>query len=275
MIKEVNFVNKPNYIEWVIEEQGVIFNDGVPLNSYKITYDISDDETLNQWALHIRRHYIRDKELEESLEDLPYTKKEYLKINKIPQRGGQGSVARSTDITEILVADILQFLMNYEVPRIKQLNRSNKDLPEHGTDVIGFRFENSIDKPNRKDVLVAAEVKSRLSNTNFNSIKDAVKHSKKDSFRVATTLDYYRLKLKQYGDIEDAKKILRFQLKSEYPYQTIYNAFAITSLDDINYNTIIQINGSDLNLELDQNVYFVHGNDLMNLAHNVYDRCKE
>lgn len=274
-MKEVNFMNKPNYIDWVIEENGVIFNDGVPLNSYKITYDVSDEETLNQWALHIRKHYIRDKELEESLEDLPFSKEEYLKINKIPQKGGQGSVARSTDITEILVADILQFLMNYEVPRIKQLNRSNKDLSEHGTDVIGFRFNDSVDKPSRKDILVAAEVKARLSSTSFDTIKDAVKYSKKDKFRVATTLDYYRLKLKQYGDIEDAKKVTRFQLKSQQPYKTIYNAFAITDLDDIDGNTVIQINGADLNLELDQNLYFIHGNDLMNLAHNVYDRCKE
>lgn len=116
-------MNRPNYIEWIIEEQGVVFNDGIPLNSYKITYDISDEETLNQWALHIRRHYIQDNELEESLKDLPYSKEEYLKTYKIPQRGGQGSVSRSADITEILVADMLQFLMNYEVPRIKQLNR--------------------------------------------------------------------------------------------------------------------------------------------------------
>ena len=271
----MNFMNRPNYIEWIIEEQGVVFNDGIPLNSYKITYDISDEETLNQWALHIRRHYIQDNELEESLKDLPCSKEEYLKTYKIPQRGGQGSVSRSADITEILVADMLQFLMNYEVPRIKQLNRSNKNLPEHGTDVIGFKFESSVDEPSRKDILIAAEVKANLSGTNFNTIKKAVNDSKKDNFRIATTLDYYRLKLKQYGDVDNARKILRFERKSEIPYKTIYNAFAMTSLDVIDDNTIIQINGSDLNLALNQNVYFVHGKDLMELAHNVYDRCKE
>lgn len=78
----MNFMNRPNYIEWIIEEQGVVFNDGIPLNSYKITYDISDEETLNQWALHIRRHYIQDNELEESLKDLPCSKEEYLKHTK-------------------------------------------------------------------------------------------------------------------------------------------------------------------------------------------------
>lgn len=177
-------MNKPNYKEWVIEEQGVIFNDGVPLNSYKITYDILDEETLNQWALHIRKHYIRDKALEESIEDLPFSKEEYLKINKILQRGGQGSVARSTDITEILVADILQFLMNYEVPRIKQLNRSNKDLPDHCTDVIGFKFNESVDKLSSKDILVAAKVKARLSSTSFDTIKMLLKIQKKTALEL-------------------------------------------------------------------------------------------
>lgn len=61
--------------------------------------------------------------------------------------------------------------MNYEVPRIKQLNRSNKNLPEHGTDVIGFKFESSVDEPSRKDILIAAEVKANLCGTNFNTIK--------------------------------------------------------------------------------------------------------
>lgn len=266
-------MEKPNYLDWIIEEQGISFNDGVPLNSYKITYDVSDEETLDQWAQHIRKHYIRDNELNESLEELSYSKEEYLREFIIPQKDRQGSVARSTDITEILVADILQFLLNYEVPRIKQLNRSNKNLSEHGTDVIGFRFSNSVDNPSRQDVLVASEVKAALSNINYETINKAVTDSKKDHFRVATTLDYYRLKLKQSGDVENSKKILRFQLKSQHPYKTIYNAFAITTLGNIENNTIIQINGADLNLELDQNVYFIHGNDLMSLAHNVYDRC--
>lgn len=273
MIKEVNFMNKPNYLDWIIEEQGIVFNDGVPLNSFKITYDISNEETLDQWAQHIRRHYIRDEDLEESLEDLPYTKEEYLKEYIIPQKDRQGAVARSSDITEILVADILQFLFDFEVPRIKQLNRSNKNLPEHGTDVIGFKFSESVDKPNRKDLLIAAEVKAALSKTSYDTISNAVNHSKKDNFRIATTLDYYRLKLKRYGDKENAKKVLRFQLKSEHPYEISYNAFAITNLENINSNTIVQINGADLNVKLNQNVYFIHGRDLMTLTHNIYDRC--
>ena len=69
---------KPQYIGWIIKENGIVFEDKVPLLSYRIDYDETKDDVIDEWADHIRKHYIRDEALEESISSLHLTKKEYL-----------------------------------------------------------------------------------------------------------------------------------------------------------------------------------------------------
>lgn len=59
-------MNRPQYINWIVKEDGVVFEDQQQLNCYKLSYEI-DDATLDDWALHIRRHYVSDDELEEDV----------------------------------------------------------------------------------------------------------------------------------------------------------------------------------------------------------------
>ena len=54
-------MDKPQYINWIVKEYGVVFEDQQPLNCYKLSYEI-DDDILDDWALHIRRHYVPDDE---------------------------------------------------------------------------------------------------------------------------------------------------------------------------------------------------------------------
>ena len=62
--------NRPAYLNWLIKEDGVIFEDGIGLQCYRIDYDITDACVLNEWAVHIRKHYITDADLAEAQEDL-------------------------------------------------------------------------------------------------------------------------------------------------------------------------------------------------------------
>ena len=57
-------MDKPKYLKWIVEEDGIIENFDRPLRCYIIDYN-KDTEVLDDWALHIRRHYISDEELEE------------------------------------------------------------------------------------------------------------------------------------------------------------------------------------------------------------------
>ena len=80
------------------------------------------------------------------------TVEEYLRQYVIPQKGEPfGPTARSNDISEILFADLFEFILNYEVPRCKQHNRSGKKESEHGTDIIAYRFFADGKAPHKND----------------------------------------------------------------------------------------------------------------------------
>lgn len=267
-------MNRPQYINWIVKEDGVVFEDQQPLNCYKLSYEI-DDAILDDWALHIRRHYVSDDELEEDVALHKLTAEEYLHQYAIPQAGEPfGPTARSNDISEILFADLFEFILNYEVPRCKQYNRSGKNESEHGTDVIAYRFYAEGKEPNKNDELVAIEVKARLSSTEAcATIKDAVVDSRKDEHRFSHTLDYYRKKLRSMGKSAEATDVARFQQKTEYPYKMSYVGAAISSLPTVKKKIIVGVKGTDLELKTDQSVFYVHGTDLMVLTHQVFERC--
>ncbi len=265
---------KPQYINWIVKEDGVVFEDQQPLNCYKLSYEI-DNNIFDDWALHIRRHYVQDDDLKEDLALHKLTAEEYLRQYVIPQKKESfGPTARSNDISEILFADLFEFVLNYEVPRCKQYNRSGKNESEHGTDIIAYRFYSKGKEPNKNDELVAIEVKARLSSTEAcATIKDAVADSKKDEHRFSHTLDYYRKKLRSMGRSAESADIARFQQKTEYPYKVSYVGAAISSLPTVEKKIIVGIKGADLELKTDQSVFYVHGTDLMDLTHHVFERC--
>ena len=203
------------------------------------------------------------------------TVEEYLHQYVIPQKGEPfGPTARSNDISEILFADLFEFVLNYEVPRCKQYNRSGKNESEHGTDIIAYRFFAEGKIPHKNDELVAIEVKALLSSSEAcKVIKDAASDSKKDEHRFSHTLNYYRKKLRSMGKTSEAEDVARFQQKTENPYKTAYVGAAISSLPSIEKKVIIGIKGADLELKTDQSVFYVHGADLMSPTHQVFERC--
>ena len=50
-------MDRPQYVNWIVREDGVVFEDQQPLNCYRLSYVI-DDAILDDWALHIRKHYV-------------------------------------------------------------------------------------------------------------------------------------------------------------------------------------------------------------------------
>ena len=90
-------------------------------------------------------------------------------------------------------------------------------------------------------------------------------------------LDYYRKRLGELNKKAEAAEVARFQNKAERSYKTTYIAAAVSSTLTIPNNVIIGINGDVLELTLkdSQRVFFVHGKKLMNLAHQIYERCKK
>ena len=275
-------MERPSYLKWLIEEKGVTLDNGESIQCYKLDY-VKDDETLNAWAIHIRRHYISDEELDESCEELEISPEEYLKQFVIPQKGKDrmAGTARSNGISEILFSDLLEFIYGLEVPRCRMDNMSGPSVYEHGTDVIGYKYYNADKSPDIKDRLVTVEVKAGLTQKTTQVIEKAVIDANKDEYRIAQSLDYMRKKLKRMNKQAEAEDILRFQKKTKYDYQLENYAAGMSSLEEIpeqkvdgnEMKIIPEIVGEDLRLKGDAGIYYVHGKSLMELAHNIYDRC--
>jgi len=98
-------------------------------------------------------------------------------------------------------------------------------------------------------------------------------------------LNYMRRKLRDMGKIDESNDILRFQFKTEagHDYTIDYIAAGITSMPtlqkikkgDKEVGIITGIDGASLAISDYRSIFFVHGKKLMELAHEVYERCKK
>ena len=266
-------MDRPKYIDWVIEESGICIKDGLPIKCYKINYS-QDDSILDDWALHIRRHYVSDEALAEDVDVLGMELEDYLREYIIPQKYETlGATVRSGDIAEIIVADLLEFIKGYSVPRYKQINRSGKNNSEHGTDVIAYRFEKADKTPSRRDELIAAEVKAKLTDESYDPIENAVNHSKKDTMRLARTINHCRKKLQELGLNSESQEVTRFLLKPEYDFQVKYIAAGLSSRETVEKEIKLSVSADELCIGINREIYYIHGKELMSLAHNIYERC--
>lgn len=267
-------MERPSYLDWIVEETGITIKDGIPITCYKIDYK-ENDTVLDEWAIHIRRNYIDDEDLVSDAEINGMSVEQYLHDYVIPQKDEHlGPTVRSGDITEILVCDLLEFIFNFSVPRYKQKNRSGKNNSEHGTDVIAYKFFNESKKPSEKDELIATEVKAMLSSDNYDPLEKAIIESKKDEQRLARTIDYCRKRLKELGNKEQAIEISRFLLKPDNNYKLTYAAAGISSRQTVDQEIKLSVLGEKLQISSKNKIFYIHGKTLMDLAHKVYERCK-
>ena len=262
------------YINWFVKESDVVLEDGVPITCYRLDY-IVNEEAYCELALHIRQHYESDDELSDSVSIMQLPVETYLRQFVIPQKDEPlGPTARSNDFTEIMVSDLLEFICGFDVPRCKQRNRSGKALSEHGTDILAYKFNKKDKSPSVKDTLLAVEVKAGLSSDEYTPINKAVTDSRKyDEVRHSHTLNYYRKKLRSINNHQQADDISRFQKKSEHNFIIDYIATSIISRETIPHNVILGIRGDDLELQQNNKIFLIHGKKLMDLAHDIFERC--
>ena len=267
-------MERPSYIDWLVEETGITIKDGIPIKCYKIDYK-EDETVLDEWALHIRRNYIEDEDLLADAEINEMSIEQYLCEYVIPQKNEHfGPTVRSGDITEILVCDLLEFVFGYSVPRYKQKNRSGKNNSEHGTDVIAYKFFNGNKSPNDKDELVATEVKAVLTSRDYLPLEKAITESKKDEQRLARTIDHCRKRLKELGNLEQSSEVARFLLKPDNTYNLTYAAAGFSSRQTVDQVIELSASGQELQIKSDQKIFYIHGKTLMDLSHKIYERCK-
>ena len=127
--------------------------------------------------------------------------------------------------------------------------------------------------PNDKDELVAAEVKATLSNMEYTPIKNAIIDSRKDEHRLARSVNYCRKRLKELGKIEEAEEVKRFLFKPDNNYRITYVAAGVSSRENVDDAIELDFSGEELEIRKNELIFYVHGKKLMELAHNIYQRC--
>jgi hypothetical protein len=265
---------KPPHLDWLVQEKQVTTSEGKLINVYELV--IQDNECiLNSWAKHLREHYCADSEIDVLRAGFGLERNEYLKTIKFPDaRISPGPSVRSGDFTEILVADYVQYVLDYIVPRTRYDRKVNRNSSTMGSDLIGYKCGKKI---SNNDELIVFEVKAKASNVpppSESRLQMAIHDSNKDVVRLAETLNAVAQRLIDRNDFEEAKRVQRFQNSADNPYRRTYAAAAVhsnMSFSETVLKTVSTLNHADPDLGL----IVIHCEKLMDFIHKVYRRACE
>jgi len=263
---------KPNHTYWFKKvEIDLKTIDGKSVNIVNFQYPQNYVEISNL-ASYIRNLYCKDEELDELRRATGLSRKEYLKQIKIPERG----MIKSSDFSEILVADYIEYVLNYIVPRTKYDNKINKDTSPGGIDVIGFKITD-ISQIYKDDILITCEVKAALREKNVDILKESIKDSKKDLYiRKAESLNAIKQRCKDRREIDMVKIVERFQNITDNPYTEVTGATAVNSMEIWDDRIVIESTCEEHPNKNNIFLLIIRGNDFMDLVNNLYERiCNE
>ncbi|MDD5610765.1 MAG: SAVED domain-containing protein [Candidatus Omnitrophica bacterium] len=235
-----------------------------------------DDELLSLWARHFRNHYCRDAEIDFLRNGTGYSRKEYLERIKFPDvAAAPGPSIRSGDFGEILVADYLQYLLGYWVPRSRYANKAVRNESTKGCDIIGFKFLNN-GKDENDDIMAIFESKAQFSGTRATPrLQLAVDGSAKDLVRKAESLNAIKQDLFNHGLLVDAKKVERFQNLEDRPYHEVYGAVALFSTEVFDKTEIAKTKTKTHPFSKELFLIVIRGDTMMYLVHELYRRAAD
>ncbi|MCU0485177.1 MAG: DUF1837 domain-containing protein [Anaerolineales bacterium] len=269
----------PAHINWLVDtEERLTTSDGKVVEVWGFRHE-PNEEILSAWAKHFREHYCLDEEIDFYRRGYGASRSEYLRKIKLPDElEAPGPSVRAGDFGEILVADYLEFVLGFWVPRARYGAKAINDESTKGCDTVGFMFINKDDEsPN--DTLAIYETKARLTGDNLTTDKKAsgfqaaINDSAKDHLRIAFSLNYLKQRLFETNHFEQADLIDRFQNQNDHPYKQVFGAAVIYSTDSYNKN-IIKTATSDRHPSKDVlRLIVITGENLKELVHSLYERA--
>ena len=233
-----------------------------------------DKAVLSAWAKHFRNHYCPDTDID-ILKPPHYTRAEYLAKIKFPDSSvAPGPSIRAGDFGEILVADYLQYLLGYWVPRLRWNSKDIRNSSTKGCDIMGFKFISK--RGSNNDTLAIFEVKAQFSGRKATpKLQDAVDGSVKDDVRKAESLNFYKQRLFEKHLLEDALKIERFQDPEDQPYEEIYGAVALFSTSVFDAKQVSKTDTSDHPHKGNLSLLVIRGETMMDLVRDLYRRAAD
>lgn len=258
-------MNRPKYIDSLKFEKDICLETGSVVHCYCLDNNF-EDSTLDEWALHIRRHYVSDGVLK-AICTPGINRKEFLS-NRIPVvTDKKGPATISGEFAEIFVSDFREFIQNEAVFRGRWTTKATPTSPIQGCDVLSFVISD------KGDQLIITESKSQLSSTNYGVLLNAVEDSDKDSTRIAKTLAFLAQQYAEKNEVDRLEKVQRFIKKAENPYIERFEGSGMTtgtSLSEIDLKAgLAAYKGTN------KNIYFIYGTGLKELAFDLYKRALE
>lgn len=264
---------RPPHVDWLTATTNkLLTSDGLEVPLWRLTYDF-DHPTFDSWATHFRQNYCEDAKIDSLRNGTNLTRAEYLLQLRFPHATDSGGPSiRSGDFAEILIADYLEWHVGLEVPRMRWNAKMIPNESSKGSDVVGFKF--SLDGDRSADLLTIFEVKASLSSKkNSGQFASAVDHSAKDQLRIAASLNYLKQRYTDANNDEQSAKIARFQSFVDFPFQRTFGAAAIYSSGAFDEAQVTDVEASTHPNFTDLQALLITGDDLMDLAHALYERA--
>lgn len=261
------------HIGWLEDTGGhITLSCGARAPIYRFNHDANNQAVMQAWARHFRNHYCSDLNLT-TLKPDHMTNADYLLELKFPSKtGGSGPATRSGDFAEILVADYLTYLHGYMVPRTRYDRKTITNESTKGSDVVAFK--NVSDQPTRSDEMLIYEVKAKLTGSSTGSrLQDAIDDSTKDEVRIAESLNAIKQRLFDRGDLENMKKVGRFQSGEDHPYQRKYGAATVLTDSAFDQTILATSSTQEHPAGDDLSLLVIRGEDFMKLVHTLYERA--
>jgi len=234
----------------------------------------NDDACLSEWASRFRRCYCPDSQLDLLREGTGKTRAEYLLELVFPdQSKAPGPGVRSGDFAELLIADFVEFLLGYWVPRDKYAEKGSRNESVKGVDIVGFKWRHE-DQHHPDDEMLTFEVKAQLRGGKYDErLQVAVDDSAKDYLRAGETLAAMKRRLLNNGDRSAVKFVQRFQNAADRPYLLLSGAAAVLSDDAFDAAGLSATSTAKHNNAKSLRLMVVRGEGLMDLAHALYQRA--
>ncbi|WP_068864861.1 Hachiman antiphage defense system protein HamA [Erythrobacter dokdonensis] len=235
-----------------------------------------DAQIISLWARHLRQHYIADADLPFMAAGTGLAHPEYLRTILFPDaKVAPGPSLRSGDFGEILVADFIEYFRGFWCPReLRYQDRWNRNDSTKGCDVIGFKFAKQND-PGAADELFIFESKSGMSATKTNRLQDAINDSIRDRLREGMSLNAIKRRFFDRGEMDDARKVERFQNEADRPFHRVNGAAAILDEAVFAQTELASTDGTAHYNQDDLRLLVIRGPSLMKLVHALYERAAD
>lgn len=235
-----------------------------------------DEACLSEWASRFRQCYCPDSQLDLLREGTGKSRAEYLLELVFPdQSKAPGPGVRSGDFAELLIADFVEFLLGYWVPRDKYAEKGSRNESVKGVDIVGFKVRHE-DQHHPDDEMLTFEVKAKLRGDKYDGrLQVAVNDSAKDYLRAAETLATMKRKFLNKDDLRAVKVVQRFQDAADRPYLLLSGAAAVLSDEVFDAAELSATSTAKHNNAKSLKLVVIKGQGLMDLAHALYQRAAD